>query len=126
MAEKIIRKLIDDMEDGEVPADGTVLFGLDGKNFEIDLSKKNADTLRAFLNRYIPNSRQAGKAPRQHKVSQASVISDYNPEQRKAMRDWARKNGWPELSDRGRVPADAIEAFEKSHRGEGLFSNPGA
>lgn len=127
MSEKIIRQLIDDMEEGEVPADaGSVLFGLDGKSFEIDLSRKNADALRAFLNRYIPHARQAGKM-RPGKTSPAAPAgkSGYGSEQLKAIREWARKNGYPDLSDRGRVPRDAIEAFEKSHTkdGQGLFSN---
>jgi hypothetical protein len=31
------------------------------------------------------------------------------------VRAWARDNGWPELGDRGRVPAEATAAFEAAH-----------
>jgi hypothetical protein len=41
-----------------------------------------------------------------------------NREQTKAIRDWARQNGY-ELSDRGRIPATVIEAFEAAHAGTG-------
>ena len=37
-----------------------------------------------------------------------------NREQTRAVRDWARQNGF-ELSDRGRIPATVIEAFEVAH-----------
>jgi hypothetical protein len=31
------------------------------------------------------------------------------------VRAWARDNGWPDLGDRGRVPAEATAAFEAAH-----------
>ena len=40
MAQTIVVKLVDDMDGGD--ADETVAFGLDGKSYEIELSKKNA------------------------------------------------------------------------------------
>src|SRR5689334_12307062 len=42
-------------------ADETVMFGLDGPAYEIDLSKKNAAKLRATLTSYIDAGRKAGR-----------------------------------------------------------------
>ena len=44
MAKQIIHKLVDDLDGGD--ADETVKFSLDGVQYEIDLSKKNADKMR--------------------------------------------------------------------------------
>ena len=49
MAQKVQTLLIDDLDGGE--AQTTVRFGLDGTEYEIDLSAKNADALRKALAR---------------------------------------------------------------------------
>ena len=49
MAQKIQVLFIDDLDGGE--AEGTVRFGLDGADYEIDLSAKNAAALRKALAR---------------------------------------------------------------------------
>ena len=47
MAQKVQTLLIDDLDGGE--ADGTVRFGLDGAEYEIDLSAGHAEALRKAL-----------------------------------------------------------------------------
>lgn len=54
--------LLDDI-DGS-PADETVEFAIDGANFEIDLSKRNALALRQMLARYIKSARRVSGSPR--------------------------------------------------------------
>ena len=51
MAQKIQTFFIDDLDGSE--AEGTVLFGLDGTHYEIDLSTGHAKELRSALARYI-------------------------------------------------------------------------
>ncbi len=51
MAKETITRLIDDLDGGE--ADETVKFGLDGVQYEIDLSKDNAAKLREALQPYV-------------------------------------------------------------------------
>ena len=51
-------RLVDDL-DGEV-ADETVEFGVDGKNYEIDLSTANAKKLRDALAEFVASARRAG------------------------------------------------------------------
>ena len=57
MAQKIQVLFIDDLDGGE--AEGTVRFGLDGADYEIDLSAKNAAALRKALARYVDSARRA-------------------------------------------------------------------
>ncbi|MET8431123.1 histone-like nucleoid-structuring protein Lsr2, partial [Nocardia sp. NPDC004860] len=45
MAKKVTVTLVDDY-DGKSKADETVFFSIDGNDFEIDLSNKNAGKLR--------------------------------------------------------------------------------
>jgi hypothetical protein len=42
-------------------ADETVLFGIDGREFEIDLSRDHAGELRDNLARYLAKARKVGK-----------------------------------------------------------------
>ena len=51
-------RLVDDL-DGE-SADETVEFGIDGKSYEIDLSKENAGRLRDVLADFVSAARRAG------------------------------------------------------------------
>jgi hypothetical protein len=56
MAQKVQTFLIDDLDGSE--AEGTVLFGLDGVHYEIDLSTDNAKALRTALARYTDAGRK--------------------------------------------------------------------
>ena len=51
MAQKIQTLYIDDLDGSE--ADGTVRFGLDGAEYEIDLNTEHAQALRHALARYV-------------------------------------------------------------------------
>jgi hypothetical protein len=57
MAQKIQTLLIDDLDGGQ--AEDTVRFGLDGAEYEIDLSAKHAETLRKALEPYVSAARRA-------------------------------------------------------------------
>src|ERR1700739_2932029 len=62
MAQKIQTLFIDDIDGGE--AAGTVRFGLDGTEYEIDLSTKHDQELRAALGTYVAHARQIGGGAR--------------------------------------------------------------
>src|ERR1700735_5044393 len=62
MAQRIQTLFIDDIDGGA--ADGTVRFGLDGADYEIDLSGEHSNELRAALGKYIEHSRKVGGAAR--------------------------------------------------------------
>ena len=62
MAQKIQTLFVDDL-DGSA-AEGTVRFGLDGADYEIDLNAAHARELRDALARYVGAARRAGGTAR--------------------------------------------------------------
>src|SRR3954471_1099934 len=102
MATRTVTELLDDMT-GQ-PADETVSFGLDGVEYEIDMTKKNAAALRKALGPFQDHARRVGgrRTTVMHHV--ASGVDN------RAVRAWAASNGI-ELSERGRIPGAVIEQF---------------
>ena len=82
----------------------TVRFGLDGKDYEVDLSPENEAELREFLNHYTAVGRKLTKSGRAYR----DVAS---PPDSRAVRAWAKANG-VEVSPRGRISAEVIAAYE--------------
>ena len=62
MASKTVVELFDDLDGGR--ADETVVFALDGVEYEIDLSKSNATALRDVLAAYIAHGHRVTGRPR--------------------------------------------------------------
>ncbi|MER7989642.1 Lsr2 family protein [Streptomyces noursei] len=109
MAQKVQVLLVDDLDGGE--ANETVTFALDGKSYEIDLSDANAEKLRDSLADFVKAGRKTGgRSAGRGKTRAASAGS---PDTAK-IRAWAKENGY-NVNDRGRVPADIREAFEKAN-----------
>lgn len=112
MAQKHIVQLIDDIDGGD--ADETVEFGLDGAQYEIDLSAKNAAKLRDALATYVASARRAGRGSRSAVAGtsgrRAARPARSDREQTQAIRAWARKNGH-KVGEKGRIPASVIEAY---------------
>ncbi|HEY3749932.1 MAG TPA: Lsr2 family protein [Pseudonocardiaceae bacterium] len=113
MAQKTIVQLVDDL-DGTSSADiKTLEFGLDGVTYEIDLNDANASKLREHLDAFIGSARRTGGRVKRG-LSTAAGHQDgsgRSREQTQAIRAWARNNGHT-VSERGRIPAAVIEAFE--------------
>src|SRR5713101_4956621 len=87
VAQKITMTLEDDLDGG--PAVETMFFGLDGSEYEIDLSKKNADHFRKMLAPFIDHGRRVtGRGQARRGARPAST------RQRSAdIRAWAREHG---------------------------------
>jgi hypothetical protein len=107
MAQKIQTFFIDDIDGSE--AEGTVLFGLDGTQYEIDLSTSHAKELRTALARYIEAGRRVTGSTRRagHKGRKAPANGISNTE----VRAWAKTQGL-EVKERGRIPADVIAQYQ--------------
>lgn len=45
------------------------------------------------------------------KVSVVGATSGNSDSENALIREWARKNGWPQLGERGRIPEDAVTAY---------------
>jgi len=106
MAQRINVILVDDLNGKD--ADETVIFGLDGADYEIDLAEANAADLRAALATYISAGRKVGGKRRKAKAAAAGGTPAAD------IRQWARDNGW-DVPDRGRVAAEVREAYAAAH-----------
>ncbi|PRI12653.1 histone-like nucleoid-structuring protein Lsr2 [Leucobacter massiliensis] len=95
----------------------TIAFSFEGKDYEMELGEENRQKFADALAPYIRVARAAkvAKAP----VSAPKPAND--PATRRAaaervaaIREWAQEQGM-EVSDRGRLPFDVIEAYDKAH-----------
>ncbi|MCC3312508.1 histone-like nucleoid-structuring protein Lsr2 [Nocardia africana] len=111
MAKKVIVELVDDY-DGKSDADQTVHFGIDGVEYEIDLSTKNAEKLRKIFEQWTASARKVGRN-RKGAVKSGATRTTPDREQTAAIREWARNNGY-EISSRGRIHKDIVEAYHKA------------
>jgi hypothetical protein len=110
MAQKKMVTLVDDLDGTE--AAETVTFAIDGSNYEIDLSQKNAAALREALRRYTTAARPAGT---QGHTSRTRVTIPSTGHSRNAeIRAWAHSNGHA-VPARGRIPQRVVAAFDASH-----------
>lgn len=114
MAQKHIVQLIDDLDQGA--AAETVSFGIDGAQYEIDLSAKNASKLRDALAAYVANARRATRGGRAYSTGgrRTGRPTRSDREQTQAIREWARKNGH-KVGEKGRIPAAVLEAYNAKH-----------
>ncbi|MER5873236.1 Lsr2 family protein [Streptomyces sp. NPDC002044] len=110
MAQKVQVLLVDDLDGGE--ADETVTFALDGKTYEIDLTTANAEKLRGLLDPYAKGGRRTGGRANAARAKGRASATTGNPDTA-AIRAWAKDNGY-NVNDRGRVPAEIREAYEKT------------
>jgi hypothetical protein len=113
MAQRVQIVLEDDLDGGT--AAETVTFGLDGVNYEIDLSDRNADKLRDDFATWIGHARRSGgRRSTGRRASSPSSGSASRRSDLSAVRAWARQNGH-QVSDRGRIPASVQAAYDKAH-----------
>jgi multidrug efflux pump subunit AcrB len=114
MAQKVQVLLVDDLDGGE--ASETVSFSIDGSNYEIDLSGKNADELRDAFAKYVGAARKAGRATSvssSRSSGRRGGTTSMDRDQAAAIRSWAKKQGL-QVSDRGRIPATIIEQYNQT------------
>ena len=105
MAQQVNIVLVDDL-DG-TPAEETVSFALDGKEYEIDLNAKNAGKLRDAIAPYVGHARRAASRRR----GRSAAGTGPSPAD---IRAWARDNGF-NVPDRGRVSSEVREAYAAAH-----------
>jgi hypothetical protein len=114
MAQKVQIHLIDDLNGEE--AHETVRFGLDGTEYEIDLTGDNAHNLRSTLSEYVEKARKANTSGRKSQGGQknTSTGSGRSREETQAIRQWAQDNGH-NPSARGRITQSIIDAYNQAH-----------
>jgi hypothetical protein len=104
MAQRTRIELFDDIDNG--PADETLVFSIDGRSYEIDLSAKNAKALRSALEPYIAAGRKVSAAGKRRRAAGSGDAGD--------IRAWALSQGI-QVSARGRVSAEVRAAYAKAH-----------
>lgn len=100
--------LVDDLDGGE--ADLTIVFAVEGESYSLDLSNKNVDKFRKALAPYI----EAAQKIKESRRSQVDQVAE-EVERRQAIREWAERKGY-EISTRGKIPQDILEAYNNSRR----------
>jgi hypothetical protein len=107
VAQKIQTLFLDDIDGSE--AEGTVRFGLDGAEYEIDLSVTHSEELHKALAPYVAHARKVGGARRAARGGRrnATGIDTHK------VREWAREQGI-DIKERGRVPAGVMEQYRKA------------
>jgi hypothetical protein len=106
--------LIDDLDGGD--ANETVAFAIDGTSYEIDLSDGNAKRLREALSPFVGKARRAESVPTRGRRRGAGVGAQRAMSREKSaeIRAWAKQHGHP-VSERGRIAASIVEAYEAAH-----------
>jgi uncharacterized membrane protein len=114
MSQKVM--LIDDLDQSEGAE--TIRYSVDGKDYEIDLSEKNAQRFRDALKEFIDASREVEQPPvltlaparTARRQSSGGSGRDDIPQ----IRAWAEAQGM-DVSARGRVKKEIIDAYDQAH-----------
>ena len=105
MAQRVQIILEDDYDGGT--ADETVSFALDGAEYEIDLSSKNATGLRDALAPWVSHARKIGG--RRKRATRSTGLGQHQRHP-----GLGTRHGH-DVSSRGRVSAEVRDAYEKAH-----------
>jgi len=112
--EEVSVSLVDDFDGTE--AAETVKFALDGKAYEIDLSKSNANELRRTLRPYVDRARGVRRnTSSRRNASRPAGGGTRRPEgyDRAEVRTWAKANRI-KVGPRGRIANDVVEKWRKA------------
>lgn len=87
---------------------------MDGVEYAIDLSTRNAGKLRDSLAQFVGHAQRVGGRKQRGAGSRTAVRAGGDKAQNQAIREWARSQG-KQISDRGRIPAELIAEFQAAH-----------
>ncbi len=112
--EEVTVSMIDDLDGGK--ATETIAFALEGANYEIDLSKRNADKLRRALRPYLESGRKVRRGPdrRTTKSARRSATGHSEDYDRAEVRAWAKSHR-VKVASRGRIANDVVERWRESN-----------
>ena len=112
MAQRVQVELVDDLN-GEI-AQETVRFGVDGTEYEIDLTTENAEKLRSTLTEYVDKARKATGRKGQKASTSGTSTNRSKREDTQQIRKWAQDNGY-NPSTRGRITQSILDAYTAAH-----------
>ena len=112
MAKRVIHELIDDLN-GQA-AEESVSFALDGVQYEIDLTSKNAAKLRSALAPCVAAGTRIGRGGvtgGRGRDARGRGATRGDRALNQAIREWATANGIP-VSDRGRIKQEIVDRYK--------------
>ncbi len=109
MAQRQLTQITDDLDGTILNEATTIQFSLEGLSYEIDLSEENARQLRSAIAPFVSAARRAPRRRTRDNTTAATTTRDLG-----LVREWARSNGHS-VSDRGRVSAEILEAYDAAH-----------
>lgn len=114
MAQRVFVEFQSDLSGGTEDVSTTV-FGLEGVQYEIDLTLDEQTELREALAKYIEAGRRVGRAAatssKRSSSRSATNASGVDP---KIVREWANANNIA-VNERGRISADVIEKYKAAN-----------
>jgi len=114
MAKTVITQVTDDL-DGSTGAE-TISFAYRGTTYEIDLGRRNASAFDKIMKPYVDAARKvtAARGGRRGSSNGRRAARRSSAGELASIREWARAQGYS-VSDRGRISANVMDAFEKAH-----------
>lgn len=116
MARRVITTLVSDLsgEPADAEAGETIQFAYRGTSYTIDLTSNEAAGFDLAMAPYLAHAtkKTTTRRPARTPANKNTPSSAGTNSQR--IRSWARENGY-EVSDRGRVKAEIVEAFNAAH-----------
>ena len=113
MAQRVQVQLVDDLNGEE--AQETIRFGLDGTEYEIDLTTDNASELRSTLSQYLNVARKSSGGRRGQSGQRGNSTSRTKRDEVQKIRQWAQDNGH-NPSSRGRVSQSIVDAYNEANK----------
>uniref|UniRef100_UPI0037370776 histone-like nucleoid-structuring protein Lsr2 n=1 Tax=Arthrobacter pityocampae TaxID=547334 RepID=UPI0037370776 len=113
MVQRVKVQLVDDLNGEE--AQETIRFGLDGKEYEIDLTTDNAEELRSALSQYVDAARKASGSRRGQGGQRGTSTSRAKRDEVQKIRQWAQDNNH-NPSSRGRISQSIVDAYNEANK----------
>lgn len=118
MARREVIQYFDDIDNSPLSEKEVhiVRFAVNGVNYVLDLSSKNAAAFEKTLAPYVEAARKESVAKADAALaSRQKAASERTKERNLAIREWARNNGFT-VSDRGQIAARIVEAYEAANK----------
>jgi hypothetical protein len=106
--QRVAIQLEDDLTGG--PADETIKFAVDGRDYEIDLNTRHATAFRRQLAPFVQHARLV-HAQR----ARARTRTTASRQRSRDIRAWAEQHGLP-VAEHGRLPSNVVHEYELAYR----------
>lgn len=109
--------LVDDLDGETREGVAPLSFGLDGKDYDIDLSPENTAKLRDALADFVAAARKAPGAPAGRRTARRATSTGGRgnvgaASENQLARTWLVENGY-QVSARGRISADMLDIYRR-------------